>query len=147
MPCAASGGHFQVIKWLHENRSEYYGTDVIDEAAGLGNLSVLKWLLANRPDEGWSTHALDCAARGGHLSVLRWLVDHSALYNDYDDCNPTMNAMTLALKGNHFDALLFVHKECSDWGSETIMLDDDVYYNEHMEAWLQEELGDTSEFD
>ncbi|KAG3135868.1 hypothetical protein C6341_g21617 [Phytophthora cactorum] len=147
MPCAASGGHFQVIKWLHENRSEYYGTDVIDEAAGLGNLSVLKWLLANRPDEGWSTHALDCAARGGHLSVLRWLVDHSALYNDDDDCNPTINAMTLALKGNHFDALLFVHKECSDWGSETTMLDDDVYYNEHMEAWLQEELGDMSEFD
>ncbi|KAE9299801.1 hypothetical protein PF008_g23156 [Phytophthora fragariae] len=55
--------------------------------------------------------------------------------------------MALAMKGNHFDALMFVHAECKEWGGEIIRLDGDVSYNEHMETWLEEELGDSSESD
>ncbi|KAE8990672.1 hypothetical protein PR001_g20542 [Phytophthora rubi] len=143
MVCAASGGHLPVMQWLHANRSEECGTVVMDEAAGCGNLSVLKWAFTNRSDdEECSTYALDCAARSGHLHVLRWLVNNPPEWYEGD-----VHAMTLALKGNHFDALLFVHAECKEWGGEMIRLDDDASYNEHMEAWLEEELGDSSESD
>ncbi|KAF4028089.1 hypothetical protein GN244_ATG20245 [Phytophthora infestans] len=57
-----------------------------------------------------------------------------------------MNTIQLALKGNHFDSLLFVYKECNDWSSETILLYDNVFCNEHIEAWLHD-VGDGPEFD
>eukprot|EP00644_Phytophthora_capsici_P002519 jgi/Phyca11/563177/estExt2_Genewise1.C_PHYCAscaffold_110322 len=145
MLTAAGGGHFAVVKWLHENHphDDDFRTEVIDEAARSGNVSMLKWLHTNLPDEGWSTIAIDNAARGGHLNVLRWLYDHDFLYEDHDSYMTT-SAMKLALEGNHFDALLFVHYEFKDWSNDPRLNGDEVY-NEHMEAWLQEELGGSSE--
>ncbi|KAL3665830.1 hypothetical protein V7S43_009256 [Phytophthora oleae] len=112
MVYAASGGHLPVVKWLHENiQHEDFQTEVMDEAARWGNLSILKWLQTNRPNERWSTVGIDNAARGGHLHILRWLLDHKLLYKD---CLMPMLAKKLALKGNYFDALLFVHYEYKD---------------------------------
>ncbi|KAL3666075.1 hypothetical protein V7S43_008866 [Phytophthora oleae] len=92
MASAAGGGHFPVVKWLHENLPhEDFKNAVMDEAARCGDLSLLKWLHTNRPDEGWSTFGIDNAARGGHLHILRWLRDHEVLNEDSDysayECN------------------------------------------------------------
>jgi|SRR5215217_1642274 len=51
---------------------------VWDWAAYNGHLEVVKWLHENRT-EGWCTKdAMDCAARGGHLEIVKWLHENRA---------------------------------------------------------------------
>lgn len=141
MACAASEGHLPVLQWLHANRSEECRTEVTDQAAGWKNLSVLKWVFANRSDgEEYSTHALNCAAGSGYLPILRWLDDNPPEWYEGDD---NVQAMRLAMEGNHFDALLFIHAECREWGGETVWFKDDIIYNQHIEAWLEEQLPES----
>ena len=59
MDGAAANGHIDIIKWLHENRSEGCTTDAMDYAARSGHLEVIKWLHDNRRE----------AARAGSLDV------------------------------------------------------------------------------
>src|SRR5437016_230119 len=66
MDFAASNGHLEVIKWLHQNRKEGCNDDAMDNAASNGHLDVVKWLHENRT-EGCTTHAMDNAAENGHL--------------------------------------------------------------------------------
>src|SRR6476620_10186707 len=55
---AAENGHFEVLKWLHENRTEGCTTNAMDWTARRGDLEVLKWLHENRT-EGCTTNAID----------------------------------------------------------------------------------------
>ncbi|KAK1946571.1 hypothetical protein P3T76_002123 [Phytophthora citrophthora] len=141
MANAASRGHFPVVKWLHENIAhEDFQTMVLDLAVFNGDLSLLKWLHTNRPNERWSTFAVDIAAQCGHLHVLRWLLDHKQLYKHHG-FSIHMRALTLAIQGNHFDAVLLVHYEFQEWNSSSMMPMNNDSYNDHIKAWLQEELG------
>ena len=72
MDWAAQEGHLQVVKWLHENRSEGCTSDAMDGAAQEGHLDVVKWLHENR-SEGCTSDAMDGAAQEGHLDVVKWL--------------------------------------------------------------------------
>jgi len=88
MNLAASNGHLEVVKWLHENRKEDCTTSAMDWAASDGHLEVVKWLHENRK-EGCTTNAMDWAAKNGHLEIVKWL--H---YNRKEGC--TKDAMNWA---------------------------------------------------
>ncbi len=44
MDVATLYGHFEVVKWLYENRSEGCSTLAIDWASIFGHLEIVKWL-------------------------------------------------------------------------------------------------------
>ena len=69
---AAENGHLNIVKWLHENRTEGCSTKAIDDAAGNGFLDVVKWLHENRT-EGCTTSAIDLAAISGHFDIVKFL--------------------------------------------------------------------------
>ena len=69
---AAKYGHLDVVKWLHENRTEGCSVAAMDWAAKNGHLEVVKWLHVNRT-EGCTEDAMDCAAENGHLEVVKFL--------------------------------------------------------------------------
>jgi hypothetical protein len=50
MNYAASNGHLQVVKWLHEYRTEGCTAKAMDLAARNGYLEVIKWLHENRTE-------------------------------------------------------------------------------------------------
>lgn len=59
---AAANGHLNVVRWLHDNRTEGCTTAAMDLAAANGHLEVVQWLHDNR-SEGCTTDAIDDAAR------------------------------------------------------------------------------------
>ncbi|OQR98756.1 ankyrin repeat [Thraustotheca clavata] len=48
MDNAAENGHFDVVKWLHENRAEGCTTRAMDGAAYRGDFNMIKYLHENR---------------------------------------------------------------------------------------------------
>ena len=72
---AAKKGHLEIVKWLHENRTEGCTTAAMNCAARNGHLEVVKWLHENRT-EGCTEWAMDLAAENGHLDVVKWLNDN-----------------------------------------------------------------------
>jgi hypothetical protein len=66
---AALNGHLNVVKWLHENRTEGCTNWAMDGAAQNGKLTMVKWLHQNR-NEGCTTLAMNSAAENGHLNVV-----------------------------------------------------------------------------
>ncbi|KAJ3094083.1 hypothetical protein HDU97_008525 [Phlyctochytrium planicorne] len=73
MTAAASCGHLEVLKFLHECRTEGATTDAMDGAAKKGHLDIVRFLHENRT-EGCTRAALDSAVRFGHLEVVQYLV-------------------------------------------------------------------------
>jgi hypothetical protein len=69
---AASKGHLEILKWMHDNKIGEWSTSVMDMAASKGHLEVVKWLHENRY-EGCTKAAMDRAATAGHLDVVLWL--------------------------------------------------------------------------
>ncbi|OQS03306.1 ankyrin repeat [Thraustotheca clavata] len=57
---AASQGHFEIVKYLHENRIEGCTKVAMDYAAADGHLEIVKFLHENRA-EGCTTEAMDKA--------------------------------------------------------------------------------------
>jgi hypothetical protein len=51
MDYAAEGGHLELVKWLHANRSEGCTAEAACEAARNGHVDVLKWLVEHFPDK------------------------------------------------------------------------------------------------
>jgi len=64
MTFAASKGHLEIVKWLHDNRSEGCKANTMNLAAENGHLNVLKWLHRIRKGS-CTTHAMDWAAANG----------------------------------------------------------------------------------
>jgi hypothetical protein len=72
---AATYGHLDVIKWLHENRIEGCTRDVMSGAAYNGHLDIVKWLYENRTD-GFAAGGMCLAAWSGHLNIVKWLYEN-----------------------------------------------------------------------
>lgn len=100
MDIAATHGHLEAVKWLHENRSEGCTHLAMDNAARNGHLDVLQWLHANRT-EGCTIFAVNWAARNGHLAVVQWL--H---VNRTKDCSTT--AIYDAIKYGHLEVVHYL---------------------------------------
>ncbi|CAK4092017.1 unnamed protein product [Aphanomyces euteiches] len=47
MDAAAMNGHFEIVKFLHANRSEGCTTEAMDQAAARGHLEIVKFCTAN----------------------------------------------------------------------------------------------------
>jgi hypothetical protein len=77
MDDAAANGKLEVVRFLHDNRTEGCTMGVMDQAAGNGHLDVVKWLHFNRT-EGCTTGAMDYAAKYGHLTIVKFLHTHRA---------------------------------------------------------------------
>ena len=69
MDRAAAGGHLDVVRWLHENRTEGCTTRAMDRAVDYGYLDVVRWLSSNRAED-CSTWARNWAAQAGYLDVV-----------------------------------------------------------------------------
>ena len=98
---AAESGHFDVVKWLHENRTEGCTESAIDLAAGNGHLEVVKFLHFNR-SEGFSTPAMNEAAENGYLEIVKRLHE-----NRTEGC--TYEAMDGASQFGYLDVVQFLH--------------------------------------
>ena len=98
--------HLEVVKWLHENRSEGCTSEAMDSAALNGHIEVIKWLHENR-SEGCTESTMDEAAEYGHLEIVKFL--H---YNRSEGC--TVNAMDYAAFCGHINIVQFLHLNRSE---------------------------------
>ncbi|GAM24807.1 hypothetical protein SAMD00019534_079820 [Acytostelium subglobosum LB1] len=83
MDIAARYGRLDIVKWLHENRSDTgCTTSAMDWAAYCGHLEIVKFLHENRTEGGTEKCWLE-AAENGHLEVIKFL--H---HNRTEPCTP-----------------------------------------------------------
>lgn len=106
---AASKNHFNLIKWLHENRTDEFAVRAIDTAARHGRLDILQWLHVNR-DEGCSEQALLGALCNGHLEVVQWLLANR------NECKKAVSskAMDEAACHGHLHIVKWLHEHRSE---------------------------------
>ena len=91
----------EIVKWLHENRTESRTTDAMNYAAENGLLNVVKWLHKNRT-EGCTTYAMNDAARCGHLDMVKWL------HENRTECRTT-DAMNYAARDEYLDVVRLLY--------------------------------------
>ncbi|KAF0699085.1 Aste57867_10321 [Aphanomyces stellatus] len=72
---AAAFGQLEIVRFLHQTRTEGCTTAAMDMAAANGFDDVVRFLHENRT-EGCTTKAMDQAARNGHLETLQFLHLH-----------------------------------------------------------------------
>ncbi|MDE2095865.1 MAG: ankyrin repeat domain-containing protein [Patescibacteria group bacterium] len=76
---AAAKGHLSVVKWAWSKRIPWSAW-VCHNAAENGHLRVIKW--ARKHGCPWNVYTCECAARNGHLAVLRWLRAHGCHWDE-----------------------------------------------------------------
>ncbi|ETP42789.1 hypothetical protein F442_10317, partial [Phytophthora nicotianae P10297] len=113
MDGAATNGHLNVIKWLHEHRSEGCTHMAPFHAARHGHLEVIQWLHAHYPDK-FVRQAMDQAAGNGHLHIVRWLHE-----NCREGC--TAYAMYLAARNGHLNVMLYLLEHRSEGFPSNVM--------------------------
>ncbi|EGG22235.1 hypothetical protein DFA_04353 [Cavenderia fasciculata] len=109
MDAAASKGYIEVVKYLHEHRSEGATTYAMDHAAEKGHLEMIKYLHFNRT-EGATKSAMDLAAENGYIDIVKFL--H---FNRSEGC--TKRAVENACWNGHLEIaefLINVRKEKYD---------------------------------
>ena len=72
MNFAAKRGHLNIIKFLHENRTEGCTTDALDNAAIFGCIVIVKYLLMNRK-EGFTENAIIESRKKGYNIISKLL--------------------------------------------------------------------------
>ena len=73
MDGSAAYGHLEMVKWLHQNRTEGCTTIAMGWAAGNGHLETVKWLHLNRT-EGCTTGAISWAK--GYIEIVKYLKEN-----------------------------------------------------------------------
>lgn len=101
MNCAAGKGHFDMVKYLHFNRTEGCTYLAMDEASYCNHFEILQWLHFNRI-EGCAHRAMDVAAENGNLDMVKWLHD-----NRTEGC--TTIAMCHAGMNGYLDVVKWLH--------------------------------------
>lgn len=69
---AAKSGSINCLTFFSEKSWGLFTTDTMDDAAAEGNLEIVKWLHENR-SEGCSSQAINRACEGNHVSVAEYL--------------------------------------------------------------------------
>ncbi|POM81230.1 Hypothetical protein PHPALM_829 [Phytophthora palmivora] len=127
MDAAATSGNLEMIKWLHEHTAAKFSRAAMDGAAKEGHLAVVQWLHENL-SEGCTVKAVDDAAVMGHLNVVQWLLE-----NCNEGCSP--KALHGAVSGDHFDmALLLATKFPKIVNNAEYEFID----NRYIRAWMEE---------
>ena len=121
MDNAAYYGHLDIVKFLHENRSEGCTVWAMNGAAENGHLEMVKFLHEKRT-EGCTTYAMIWAAHNGHLNIIKFLHE-----NRSEGC--TKNVMYWAANKGYLDIVKFLSAEsrnqrCNSAGGMHIHLHD-----------------------
>ncbi|KAJ3106216.1 hypothetical protein HDU97_006849 [Phlyctochytrium planicorne] len=101
MDFAARNGHFEVVKFLHDHRTEGCSLSAIHGAAMIGRLDIVRFLHTHR-SEMTSPHVLSGATRYGHLDVVKFLVENGI------GGEPSQAALDEAAAEGHIDVLKFL---------------------------------------
>lgn len=129
---AADRGDLRVVQWLTAYRPDMEcSTRVMDSAALRGHLHVVKWLHHYR-DEGCTTAAMDSAAAYGRLEVVQWLHE-----NRDEGC--TTAAMDSAAAGGHLKTVQWLAANRSE--GFTTVASNFALLNGHIDIlrWLNEQ--------
>ena len=140
----AKHGHFQCLKYLHEEVKLPLNGRMIDFAANRGHLEMIRYLVGKKC-EGWEDGCLDAlssavycgeveclkylheeakapwdwntaawAARNGHLHILEYLVERK--YDELDE-----EACACAAMNGHLDCLKYLHETAkAPWDEEAV---------------------------
>lgn len=95
---AASGGHWEVIRWLRAQDCPWDATTTSELAKG-GHWEILKW--ARGEGCGLVRHVGHMAAKTADVETLKWVVDHGAAVDDetYKSCFANTHNPRLATEG------------------------------------------------
>jgi len=107
---AASGGHMEVVRWLHEHDCPWNDTATM-AAARFGHLEVLQWLRAR--DCPWNMWCLNNAAWGGHNEVVVWARSNGCKWNRY--------ATMWAARNGHIETLRLLRRMGCRWDEKACM--------------------------
>lgn len=112
---AAEHGHFEVVKWLYDIRTDTCsgGCSAMSKAVENGHLSIAQWFHSVKR-EVCSADAIIKAAKNGHLEVLEWL--H---LNNLFKC--TKAAIEGAAESGHLEVVKWLHQVQHERGSAQIL--------------------------
>lgn len=107
MDAATQMGQLEMIRYLHENRTEGCTASAMDQAASNGHLDVVRFLHEYRT-EGGSQFMVTYAARNGHLDIVRYLYEHRSVTSCF-----TL-ALAPAASAGHLDIVKYLLDVCPD---------------------------------
>ena len=130
----------ELLKWIREEKKCEWDESTISEAAGNGNIEMVKYCVANKcpmdeyacgcaADEGhleclkylheevkapWDSNTSSWAAQNGHLHILKYLFERK--YDHYD-----ARACYLAAENGRLDCLKYLHETAkAPWNSYAV---------------------------
>ncbi|EGG16764.1 hypothetical protein DFA_07742 [Cavenderia fasciculata] len=120
---AAENGHFECVKFLVENTKEEGTEEAINMAARNGHFNIVQYL--HQHDYICTTRAIDGAAENGHLNIIKYLSE-----NRTEGCSE--KAMDLASSNGHLDCVKYLHNHRSEGCTNHAM--DEASANGHLEV-------------
>jgi len=97
---AASGGHLECLKYLHEEAKAPWESHTAECAAESGHLHILEYLVERKFDQ-YNVFACEYAAENGHLDCLKYL--HETAKAPWDS-----QAVGYAHKKNHTECVQYL---------------------------------------
>ncbi|CAB9499193.1 ankyrin containing protein (ISS) [Seminavis robusta] len=105
---ASQNGHFEMLKWAHENGCPWDADTMVGAVKG-GHLNILKWLQLNGcPKHDW---LLVHAAYGGHLEIVKYALDNEL------GTSLTHLICSIAAGAGHLEILQWAHAHGYSWNS------------------------------
>lgn len=104
MDGATKNGNIEIVRFLHQNRSEGCTKKAMNEAARYGHLDVIRFLQRNRT-EGCTRSAMNNASQHGHLSVVEFLCNH------YKNVSRIPEALRAARKKRQWHVVEFLQRQ------------------------------------
>jgi hypothetical protein len=101
---AAWFGHFNLVKWLHEQGCPWHG-GTFSAAARLGNIDMMEWLYQKKCP--WDQWTFSWAVESENLDVLKWLHDRK--------CPWDVNTFRSALFTGNLDMVKWLHEQKCPW--------------------------------
>ena len=99
---AATGGHLECFKYLHEEAKAPWGSWAADCAASSGHLHILEYLVERKYQYNqFNTYSCQCVAEHGHLDCLKYL--HETAKAPWDE-----DAVQGAHKNNHPECVQYL---------------------------------------
>ena len=99
---AASGGHLECFKYLHEEAKAPWGSWTVNYAARKGHLHILEYLVERKYQyDQFNTYACQCVAAYGHLDCLKYL--HETAKAPWDE-----DAVRVAHENNHLECVQYL---------------------------------------
>ena len=131
----AHHGNIQFAEWLTANRAQGW-PDVIGWAAKSGHFDMVKWLFENRK-EACEQCEMDYAARGGNLDIVKWMYENMVQNKSLRGNVCAESAIASAAEYGHFEIMdwLFKRTKVSDTFFKDLINNN---YNQKVVKWVLE---------